>query len=87
MQIVHNTSLSHPIPPFIWFRLTGAGTRIVRSEGKDGHVCLIGSRLGLSIATNKIATAYGGTISISANLDGRGLGVTVRFHAWQHNEI
>ena len=82
MQSVHNILRLHVLSrhPF-GFRLAGAGTRVVRSEGGDGHICRIGSRLGLSIATNKITAAYGGTISIGTDLDGRGLGVTVRFHA------
>ena len=43
----------------------------------EGHAAA-GSGLGLSIV-EKIAAAHGGTLEIGAGLDGRGLGVTVRF--------
>jgi len=56
--------------------------RFYRIEGS----AVSGSGLGLSIV-DKIVTAYGGTISLGAGLDGRGLGVTVCFPAGQQNEI
>ncbi|MDE2360167.1 MAG: sensor histidine kinase, partial [Betaproteobacteria bacterium] len=50
--------------------------RFFRFEGHD----VAGSGLGLSIV-EKIAAAHSGTVYIGVGLEGRGLGVTVRFPA------